>query len=115
MHKNPTEFANLLDAAADRIEQNNIHPGQAIPGVWTIGGDNTPEKVIGTVAARALLTICKERSLPFEKVMESYVTVSRNISLKAQGGPDVMAKNHLRDAAAELRRQSGAAPLRLVS
>lgn len=112
MHqRNPGEFADILDAAVRKIDDTDRHPGQAIPGVWTIGGANTPERVIGLVAAKALHRVCTERGLEFDRVIESYAAVSKNISITPKGGPDVMAKAHLRDAANELRRQGAGRPL----
>lgn len=112
MHKNPGAFADLLNAAARRIGEKHLHPGQTLPGVWPLGGEMTPERVIGVVAAKALQEECAARGLSFEAAMESYVEASRNVALRPIGGPDVMARNHLEDAAYELRRQ--AEPLRLV-
>jgi len=106
MHRNPAEFSKLLDAAALKIEQTDIHPGQAMPGVWRVGGPDSPERLIGMVAADALHRVCQERQLPFEKVLASYAIASKNISIRPKGGPDVMAIRHLRDAAEELRRQA---------
>jgi len=101
---NPSEFADILDAAADIIAAAPQHPGQFHPGVWRIGGENTPERVIGVVAANALAKVCQQRQFELEKVLKSYAETSKNISIKPKGGPDVMAMNHLRDAATELRR-----------
>lgn len=107
MHRNPGEFASILEAAARRIEKKVQHPGQPFPGVWSIGGANKPELVIAAVAAVALQEVCAERNLPFERVMRSYAEVTKNIAIRPKGGPDVMAKNHLLDAAEELRRLAG--------
>lgn len=114
MHRNPGAFAELLTAAAARIETKTIHPGQPLPGLWQIGGDLTPERVIGVVAAKALQEECAVRGLSFEHALESYVHASQNVALRAKGGPDVMAKHHLEDAAAELRRQANPEPAHAI-
>lgn len=111
MNSTPGTYAELLDAAATRIDGQQLHPYQPVPGVWKIGGENAPAKVIGVVAAQALQEVCVERGFAFEDAMESYLKVSRNVALTPKGGPDVIAKTHLRDAAQELRRLDRGAPL----
>jgi hypothetical protein len=104
MHTDTTTFASLLRDAADDIAKQERHPGQAIPGVWTIGGDYDPERLIVVIATAALMRVCRQRDLDIDRVLVSYVEVSKNISITPKGAPDVIAMQHLRDAADELVR-----------
>lgn len=103
-NSDPLTLADVLESAASTIEETKHHPGQVFPGVWKVGGDNAPERVIGVVVTAALAKEAKRRSLELDRLLNGYLDVSRNISLTPRGGPDVMAARHLRDAAAELRR-----------
>lgn len=105
MHRNPEAFADLLESAADDIGRQERHPGQSLPGVWNVGGANSPEQLIGVVATAALARVCRARDADLDSALASYVEVAKNISVTPQGGPDVMAAQHMRDAAKELRRR----------
>jgi hypothetical protein len=98
------KLADALESAASEIEATKQHPGQVVPGVWKVGGANSPERVIGIVVTSALAKVARRRLLDMDTLLSGYLEVSRNISLTPKGGPDVMAAQHLRDAAAELRR-----------
>jgi hypothetical protein len=108
MHRDATQFADLLESAAQTIETSTKHPGQDVPGLWNLGGANTPERVIGVLAASALAKVARQRGVDLDPVLISYVEVSRNVSLTMRGAPDRIAAQHMRDAAAELRRGAGA-------
>lgn len=114
MHSNPGEFADLLEAAADDIDRQPQHPGQSIAGVWPVTPEYPPEVLIGMVAAAALARVCKTRGCDLDKSLASYVQVSKNIALTLKGAPDQIAAQHLRDAAAELRRLSQGTPPKIV-
>jgi hypothetical protein len=105
MLSNPGKFADLLEAAAFVIDRQEHHPGQPVPGVWVVGGSNTPERVITNVAASALARVCKTQHVNLEDALASYAEAARGIMIKPKGGPDVMAATHLRDAAYALRRK----------
>lgn len=105
MHRADAEgFAALLEEAADDIERQPIHPGQMMPGLWKIGGENPPERLIGVIATGALARVSRRHEHDLDVVLASYVEVSKNISITPKGAPDTMARTHLLDAAAELRR-----------
>lgn len=104
MFESPLDVAVLLDTAAAQIIASDEHPGQVFPGVWKIGGENSPERVISVVAASALAKVCAQRGVDLEAILKSYVLISRNVALTPRGAPDTMAATHLRDAATELRR-----------
>lgn len=96
--------ADLLDAAATRIEHQDQHPGQMVPNLWAVGGENAPAKLIGMVAAKALAEVCHERGAPFEDTLARYTHAAKHVALTPIGAPDTIAIAHLRDAAQELRR-----------
>lgn len=100
------QYAELFETAAEVIRERKLHPGQPVPGVWAIGGENTPERLIGAVAASALAQVCAGRDVPLEEALKTYAETSHIISLTAKGGPDVIAAKHLRDAAVVLRQRS---------
>lgn len=105
MHRTDSEgFAALLEKAADDIARQPIHPGQTVPGLWKIGGENPPERLIGVIATGALARVARQNDYDLDEVLASYVEVSKNISITPKGAPDTMARTHLLDAAAELRR-----------
>lgn len=101
----PEEFARLLDAAADHVANKRMHPGQTMPGLWPINNDtHEPARLIGVIVTLALATVCREVDCDLHAALESYADVTKDIAIVPKGGPDVMAAQHLRDAAAELRR-----------
>lgn len=104
------QYADLFEAAADVIRKRHRHPGQPVPGVWVIDSEHTPERLIGAVAASALAQACAGANMSIDDALKTYAETSHVISLTAQGGPDVIAAKHLRDAAVVLRQRS----LRLV-
>ncbi|USN15445.1 hypothetical protein KIKIMORA_02990 [Brevundimonas phage vB_BpoS-Kikimora] len=105
MHNHrPEEFARVLDAAADYIAAQPLHPGQTMPGIWELDdGDKEPARLIGVIVTLAIAQVCQHLECELQSAMESYAEVARNVRLKPLGAPDLMAAQHLRDAAAELR------------
>jgi hypothetical protein len=100
MHKaDPVEFSDVLFAAADQIEAQPFHPGQALAGVWSINSLNPPEVIIGVIVTTALARVCATRGYDLDRAMRSYLEVSKQISLQPIGTPDKVAVRHLRDAA----------------
>lgn len=112
MHNsNPEEFARLLDAAADHVAKQRIHPGQTLPGLWPINKDtHEPARLIGVIVTLALANACRDADCDLTKALESYAEVSKDVTIVPKGGPDVMAAQHLRDAATELRRVGALVP-----
>jgi hypothetical protein len=104
MHRDSELFAALLTDAATDIERQTKHPGQTIPGVWRLSGEDAPERLIVIIATSALSRVCQRREIDVDQALASYVEVSKNISIKPKGAPDVIAAQHLRDAAEELGR-----------
>lgn len=103
-HDNPEEFARLLDAAADHIAKKRMHPGQTLPGLWPINKDtHEPARLIGVIVTLSLATVCRDVDCELQDLLESYAEVSKDIPIVPKGGPDVMAAQHLRDAANALR------------
>lgn len=108
MHRNPGEFAQLLEAAAEDIGRQTRHPGQIFPGVWPVDStEHSPERLIGMVAAAALARVCHQQGADLDSALASYVEVSKDVPLVPKGGPDVMAAQHMRDSAAALLVQAG--------
>lgn len=106
MHtRQPEEFAYLLDEAADYIAAQKFHPGQTFPGVWSLDdAGNEPARLIGVIVTLALVHVCRDRNINAQEALSSYAAVSRTVTLTARGSPDIMAAQHLRDAAKALRR-----------
>ena len=106
MHtRQPEEFARILDEAADYIARQPIHPGQTVPGLWSLDDDsNEPARLLGVIVTLALAHVCRHVDCDLQEALTSYAKVSHTVPLVAKGGPDVMAAQHLRDAAQALRR-----------
>lgn len=104
MHRQPDVFAALLDAAADDIGSQSIHPGQTIPGVWKLAGEDAVERLIVVIATAALSRVCRAQNVDVARALASYAGVARHVEIVPKGAPDEIATQHLRDAAAELRR-----------
>lgn len=105
MHKTrPEEFARVLDAAADYIAAQPLHPGQTMPGIWELDdGDKEPARLIGVIVTLAIAQVCQHLECELQSAMESYADAARNVRLRPLGAPDLIAAQHLRDTAAELR------------
>lgn len=105
MHtRQPEEFARLLDEAADHIARQPIHPGQTLPGLWSLDdASNEPARLIGVIVTLALAHVCKGAGCDLQEALASYAQISHTVPLTAKGGPDVIAAQHLRDAAKALR------------
>ncbi|UTC29466.1 hypothetical protein BAMBUS_03840 [Brevundimonas phage vB_BpoS-Bambus] len=108
MHtRNPEEFSRILDEAAEYIARQPIHPGQTMPGLWSLDdGSHEPARLIGVIVALALAQVCKAGDCDLQAALSSYAAVTHNIPLIAKGGPDVIAAQNLRDAARTLREAS---------
>lgn len=105
MHtRQPEEFARLLDEAADHIAKQPIHPGQTVPGMWSLDdANNEPARLIGVIVTLAIAHVCKGSDCDLQEALSSYAEISKAIPLVAKGGPDVIAAQNLRDAAKALR------------
>jgi hypothetical protein len=96
---NPEAFAAVLREAADSISKQSTHPGQAIPGVWSLDAANPFDVTIGVIAAAAVARACSTKGYDLDRALSSYLVVSKHISLKPVGAPDKVAIQHLLDAA----------------
>lgn len=109
-----TPYENLFRAAADDVAQQAIHPGQTMPGLWTIDSQYPPNVLVVTIVAAALSRVAKARDLDFEPILRRYVELSPEVPFRLVGAPDLVAKAHLQDVsrlAAERRTQAATAAL----
>lgn len=100
MHvSDPKAFAAVLRNAADSIAQQPAHPGQSMPGVWSLDASHPFEVIIGIIAAAAIARACAEKGYNLDRALASYLIVAKQVSLQPVGAPDKVAAEHLRAAA----------------
>jgi hypothetical protein len=108
---NGKPFENLFRYAADDVARQTRHPGQSIPGVWDLGGNQPPNVIVVAIVAAALARIAAEHEVSFQALLAHYTDVAGHVPFRAVGAPDSIAIAHLKDCsryAADLRTQVSA-------
>ncbi|ARB13656.1 hypothetical protein Ccr2_gp126c [Caulobacter phage Ccr2] len=109
-------YENLFRAAADDVSRQELHPGQSIPGIWTLTKETPTNVLVVAIVAGALSRIAQARGLEFEPLLRRYVDLSVKVPFRAVGAPDLIAKAHLQDVSrvAAEERANEARRLRVV-
>lgn len=95
-----SRYTQIFIAAAEAIEAAKSYPGQALPGVWTMGnGHRDWPTLIAIIAGDAMARVAREAGLAFDPVIERFMTVTRGIDFEMTGDPARIAAARLREAA----------------